>query len=69
VHKYGLALLCLEENVHPLEANGKGTKGQQGMAGKEAYTVHIVNIISQLQYFVATCLTSYVETVCLLFTF
>jgi hypothetical protein len=31
-----------------------------GVAGKEAYTVHAINIISQQQYFVADCICSYV---------
>jgi hypothetical protein len=36
----------------------------RGVADKESYTVHTINIISQRQYFVAAhCLISYVSTV------
>jgi hypothetical protein len=41
--------------------NGKGIRGVGGVADLEACTVHIVNIISQRQYFVARCLSYYVE--------
>jgi hypothetical protein len=34
-----------------------------GVRGKEAYTVRTTNIISQWQYFVAHCLSSYVSNV------
>jgi hypothetical protein len=34
-----------------------------GVADKEAYTVHIINIISQRQCFVARCLSSCVSNV------
>jgi hypothetical protein len=34
-----------------------------GGADKEAFTVHTINIISQRQYFVAHCLSSYVGNV------
>jgi hypothetical protein len=43
-----------------LEVKGKGIRG---VADKEAYTVHTTNIISQRQYFVVRCLTSYVGNV------
>jgi hypothetical protein len=51
------ANLCARD---PLELKGKGFRGVGGVADKEAYTVHTVNIISQRQYFVARCLISYV---------
>jgi hypothetical protein len=47
----------------PLEVNGKGIRGVEGAADNEAYTVHTINIISQRQYFVARCLSSYVGNV------
>jgi hypothetical protein len=37
----------------PLKVRGKGMRGVGGAAGKEAYTVQTINIISQVQYFVA----------------
>jgi hypothetical protein len=39
----------------PLEVKGKGIRGA---TDKEAYTVHTINIISQRQYYVASCLSS-----------
>jgi hypothetical protein len=45
----------------PLEVKGKGIKGVGGVADKEAYTVHTINIISQRLYFVARCLIPYVN--------
>jgi hypothetical protein len=47
----------------PLEVKGKVVIGTGGVADKEAYTVHTINIISQLQYFVSRCLSSYVGNV------
>jgi hypothetical protein len=46
-----------------LELKGKGIKGMGGVGDKEAYTLHNINIISQLQYFVARCLGFYVGNV------
>jgi hypothetical protein len=46
--------------MHPFEVNGKKFGG---VASKEAYTVHTIKIISQWQYFVASCLSSYVDNV------
>jgi hypothetical protein len=40
-----------------------GIEGCEGETGKEAYTVHIINIISQSQYFVVCSLNSYVGNV------
>jgi hypothetical protein len=37
----------------PLEVKGKGIREVGGVADKEANIVHIINIISQRQYFVA----------------
>jgi hypothetical protein len=42
---------------------GRGSEGWEGVASKEAYTVHTKNIISQWQYFVARYLSSYVGNV------
>jgi hypothetical protein len=44
----------------PFEVEGKGIRGA---ADKEAYTVHIINIISQRQYLAARCLISNVGNV------
>jgi hypothetical protein len=33
--------------MHPLEVNGKWIEGWEGVASKEAYTVHITDIISR----------------------
>jgi hypothetical protein len=38
----------------------RGSEGWEGVAGKEAYTVHTTNITSQWQYFVAHWPSSYV---------
>jgi hypothetical protein len=46
----------------PLEVKSKGIRGVGGVADKEAYTVHTINI-SQRQYFVAHCLSSCVGNV------
>jgi hypothetical protein len=54
------ANLCARD---PLEVKGHGIRGLEGGAGKEAYTVHTTNIISQRQYFAARCLSSYVTNV------
>jgi hypothetical protein len=43
----------------PLEAKCKGIRGVGEIADKEADTVHTINIISQRQYVVARCLSSY----------
>jgi hypothetical protein len=51
------ANLCAPD---PLEVKGKGIRGMEGVADKEAYAVH-VDIISQWQYFVACHLISYVS--------
>jgi hypothetical protein len=48
------ANLCARD---PLEVKGWVIRGMGGVADKESYTVHNVNIISQLQYFVARCLS------------
>jgi hypothetical protein len=50
-------------NRGPLEVKGKEVQGVGGVADKEAYTVHTINIISQRQYLVACCLISYVGNV------
>jgi hypothetical protein len=42
---------------------GRGSDGLGGVADKEAYTVHTINIISQRQYFIARYLSSYVGNV------
>jgi hypothetical protein len=42
---------------------GKGIRGLGGVADKEACTVHTKNIISQRQYFVARCFSSYVGNI------
>jgi hypothetical protein len=47
----------------PLEVKAKGIRGVGGVADKEAYTVHTINITSQWQYFVACCLNSYASNV------
>jgi hypothetical protein len=52
--------LCARD---PLEVKGMGISGVGGVADKEAYTVHTINIISQRQYFVARSLSSYVDNV------
>jgi hypothetical protein len=54
------ANLCVRR---PSDVKGKGIRGAGGVADKEAYTVHTINIISQRQYFVARCLSSYVGNV------
>jgi hypothetical protein len=54
------ANLCIQG---PLEVKGKGIRGVDRVADKEAYTVHIINNISPQQYFVAHCLISYVGNV------
>jgi hypothetical protein len=41
----------------------RGSEGQERVAGKEAYTVETINVISQWQYFVACSLSSYVGNV------
>jgi hypothetical protein len=51
------ANLCARD---PLEVTGKGIREVGGVTDKEACTVHTINIISQRQYFVAHCLSSYV---------
>jgi hypothetical protein len=48
-----------------LEVKGKGIRG---VANKEAYTVHTINIISQQQYFVACHLSLYVGKVFVLYS-
>jgi hypothetical protein len=64
--------LCARD---PLEVTGKGTRGVGGVADKEAYAVHTINIISLRQYFVARCLSSYVRnalglrSICVCFAF
>jgi hypothetical protein len=53
--------LCV---AHPLEEKRqRGSDELGGVAEKEAYTVHAINIISQRQYYVARCLISYVVNV------
>jgi hypothetical protein len=47
----------------PLEIKGKRITGVGGVSDKEAYTVHTINIISQWQYFVSCCFSSYVGNV------
>jgi hypothetical protein len=47
------ANLCARD---PLEVNGKGIRGEGGVADKKAYTVKSFDIISQRQYFVAHCI-------------
>jgi hypothetical protein len=42
--------LCVRR---PVEVKGKGIRRVGGVTGKEAYTVHTINFISQRQYFVA----------------
>jgi hypothetical protein len=54
------ANLCARD---PLEVKGKGIRAIRVVADKEAYTVHSINIISQRQYFVARCLSSYAGNV------
>jgi hypothetical protein len=54
------ANLCARDQ---LKLKGKGIRGMEGSADKEAYTVRTTNIISQRQYFVARCLISYVGNV------
>jgi hypothetical protein len=56
------ANLCARD---PLEIKGNWIRGVGGVADKEAYTVHTINIISQRLYFVARCLSSYVRNVSL----
>jgi hypothetical protein len=46
-----------------VESKREGIEGLGGVADKEAYTVHTINIISQRQYFVARCLIAYVGNV------
>lgn len=41
----------------------KGVRGLRGIADRDAYTVHTINIISQRQCFVAHCLVSYIGNV------
>jgi hypothetical protein len=45
-----------------LAVKGKAIIGG-GIAGKDAYTVHTINIISKRQYFVARCLISSVNNI------
>jgi hypothetical protein len=52
--------LCVPRS---LEVKGKGIRGVGGVAGKEQYTVHTINTISQRQYFVARRLSSCVGDV------
>jgi hypothetical protein len=52
--------LCIP---HLLEVKGKAIRGVGGVADKEAYGVHTINIISQQQYFIARCLSSCVGNV------
>jgi hypothetical protein len=47
----------------PLEVKGIGIIGVGGVADEEACTVHTANIIFYWQYFVASCLRSYVGNV------
>jgi hypothetical protein len=51
------ANLCARD---PLEVKGKGIRG---VADKEAHTVYTIDIVSQRQYVVAHCLSSYVGDV------
>jgi hypothetical protein len=46
----------------PFRSKRQGIRVVGGVADKEAYTVHAMNIISQLQYFVARCLSSHVSS-------
>jgi hypothetical protein len=54
------AKLCFRR---ALEARGKGIIGVREVVYKEAQTLKTINVISQLQYFVARCLSSYVGNV------
>jgi hypothetical protein len=60
IRTVGGANLCARD---PLKVKGKGISGVEGVACKEAETVHITHIIPQWQYFVAHCLSSYVSNV------
>jgi hypothetical protein len=56
----------------PLEVNGKGIRGVGEVADKESHTVVYGINISQRQYFVARCLSSYVgvmSLVCIVHAF
>jgi hypothetical protein len=61
-----LAIICVPSTVlganlcarDPIQVKCKGIRGAGGVADKEAYTVHTINIISQRQYIVARCLIS-----------
>jgi hypothetical protein len=56
---HGLAVHCLGGKHAAVRSKWWGG----GLAGKEAYTVRITNIISQWQYLVTRCLSSYVDSV------
>jgi hypothetical protein len=65
-HKSGAICTVVGANLcsrDPLELKDKGIKAVGGIADKEAYTVHTTNIVSQRQYIVARCLSSYVGNV------
>jgi hypothetical protein len=47
----------------PLQVKGKGIRRMGGVTGKETCTVHTFNIISERQYFVTRCLSSFVGDV------
>jgi hypothetical protein len=55
-----VANLCVRS---PLDVKDKGIRGVGGTVDKDTCTVHTINIISQWQYFVARCLSSYVGNV------
>jgi hypothetical protein len=48
---------------HPLEVKSMGIRRVGGVADKEAYAVHTINIISQRQFFGPSCLSSCVSNV------
>jgi uncharacterized membrane protein len=56
-----------DESVRSTSVRSKRRGDQRGLGGgvadKEEYSIHTTNIISQRQYFVARCLSSYVSNV------
>jgi hypothetical protein len=59
----GLLYSSQEESVCSISARSKRQWDHGGVADKDACTIHTFNIISERQYFVARCLSSYVDNV------